>query len=65
MAYLQPEFIPPSQLSEDDIAAIVAIGREQALLMDQLQAALEAGDDRRALSVARELVGLEKKARQQ
>jgi hypothetical protein len=59
MAYLKPEFIPPAQLTDDDILAIVAIGRQQAELMDQLQAALEACDDLRALGVARELVRLE------
>jgi hypothetical protein len=64
MAKLTPEFIPPQQLSDADIEAIVAIGREQALLMDQLQAALEAADDLRALGVARQLVGLEKKVRE-
>jgi hypothetical protein len=65
VARLIPEFIPPSQLSDADIAAIVAIGREQALLMDELQEALEAADDLRALGVARQLVGLEKKVREQ
>jgi hypothetical protein len=62
MATLQPEF---RQLSEDDIRSIVEIGRQQALLMDELQAALEASDTLRALGVARRLVGLEQKARQQ
>jgi hypothetical protein len=64
MARLTPEFIPPQQLSEDDIIAIVAIGRQQALLMDQLQAALEASNELEALRVARIMVGLEKKVRE-
>jgi hypothetical protein len=63
MAKLVPEFIPPQQLSEEDIVAIVAIGRRQAALMNQLEEALQAADDLRALGVARELVGLEKKIR--
>ena len=56
MATLKPEF---RELTADDFAAIIAIGREQALLMDALQQALEASDDLRALGVARKLVGLE------
>jgi hypothetical protein len=62
---LKPEFIPPGQLTDADIEAIVAIGKEQAALMDQLQEALEACDELRALGVARHLVGLEKKVREQ
>jgi hypothetical protein len=65
MARLEPEFRPAAELSVEDIEAIVAIGRRQAELMDALQAALEAADDLRALGVARELVGLERKAREQ
>jgi hypothetical protein len=64
MAKLEPEFRAPAELSVEDIEAIVDIGRKQALLMDALQDALEAADDLRALGVARELVGLEKKVRQ-
>jgi hypothetical protein len=63
MAKLEPQFLPVEQLSDDDIAFFVAIGRQQALLMDDLQAALECGDDRRALGAARRLVNLEGQAR--
>jgi hypothetical protein len=62
---LKPEFVPVTELSADDIALLVQIGREQAAiqaaLIDQLAEALEAGDTLRALNVARELVGLNKK----
>jgi hypothetical protein len=62
MAKLQPEF---HQLTEADIEAIVRIGREQAVLMDQLAEALAAADTLRLYGVARELVGLEQKVREQ
>jgi hypothetical protein len=65
MARLEPQFRSAQELSQDDIRALIAIGRQQAALMDQLQDALEACDDLRALGVARELVGLEKKAKEQ
>jgi hypothetical protein len=65
MAHLKPEFIPPAQLTDDDIIAIVALGREQALLLDELQEALETADDLRALGVARKLVGLERNIKEQ
>jgi hypothetical protein len=65
MARLKPEFRPPAELTIEDIEAMVAIARKQAALKDDLKAALEACDDLRALGVARELVGLERKARGQ
>jgi hypothetical protein len=64
MAKLKPEYRSAEELSEADIEAIAEIGRKQAELMDALQDALEACDDLRALGVARELVGLERQARQ-
>jgi hypothetical protein len=64
MARLVPEFRPPGELTDEDITRIVTIARRQAELMDDLQAALEAADDLRALGVARELVGLEKQVRE-
>jgi hypothetical protein len=64
MARLIPEFVPPAQLSEDDIARIVALGKAQAELMDQLQAALAAADDLQALNVAHKLVALEREVRE-
>jgi hypothetical protein len=65
MARLAPQFNQPDELSVEDISAIVALGREQAALMDQLQDALETGDEAQALAAARDLVGLEKRAREQ
>ena len=65
MAKLEPKFKQPSELSEDDIAAIIAVARRQAALRDELKAALEACDDLRALGVARRLVGLEPAVREQ
>jgi hypothetical protein len=53
------------ELSDHDIERLMAIGLEQAALMDQLQEALEAADELRALGVARKLVGLEKKVGEQ
>jgi hypothetical protein len=58
---LKPEFRQPD---EADITAIVEIAKRQAALMDDLQVALEAADDLRALGVARELVGLEKQVKE-
>ena len=65
MARLQPDFRQPDELSEADIDAIVAIGRQQAALMDQLEAAVEADDAPRVLALARQLVGLEEQVREQ
>jgi hypothetical protein len=65
MAKLEPQFIRPSELSEDTITAIVGIGRQQALLMDQLDQALARGDNEAALEVARHLVLSEKEVRSQ
>jgi hypothetical protein len=65
VARLKSEFIPPDQLTDEDTAAILAVARRQASLRDDLKAALEAGDDLRALGVARQLVGLEQKVREQ
>jgi hypothetical protein len=62
MAHLKPEFI---QLTEDDIAAIVRLGREQAELMNAIETALQAGDDQRALELVRQMVGLEQRAREE
>ena len=63
MARLEPEY--KTELSEEDIAAIIAIADRQAELKGQLRAALEACDDLRALEVARELVGIEREIRNQ
>jgi hypothetical protein len=59
---LKPEF---RELSESDIEAIVAIGREQADLMNAMEAALQAADDQRVLELARRIVGLEQQTREQ
>jgi hypothetical protein len=48
-------------LSDDDLRLILDIAESRANTMDALKAALEAGDDLRALEVARELVRLEKR----
>jgi hypothetical protein len=58
MARLEPQFRSPDELSIEDIEAMVAIARKHAALKDELRAALLAGDDARALAVARKLVGL-------
>jgi hypothetical protein len=65
MAKLQPIFVPATRLSTEDIAAIVAIGRRQAELMDELEQALDANDLVRVLMLARALVGLEHQVRQE
>jgi hypothetical protein len=51
MPRLEPKFIPPAELSEEDIRFLVGIGRHQALLIDELRAALEGGGGNRARSV--------------
>jgi hypothetical protein len=48
-------------LREEDLDILIGIGKAQALLIDQLQSALEANDTEHAILVARELVALEKK----
>ena len=58
MARLKPELVPPEELTDDDIAALVGIARRQAALRDELKAALLACDDQRALDAARRLVGV-------
>jgi hypothetical protein len=65
MAKLTAEFRPPNALTPEDLRAIEAIARRQIDLMDELEAALLASDDLRALGLARQLVGLEKQARGQ
>jgi hypothetical protein len=65
MARLKPEFIPPEQLSEDAIDHIIAIGKRQAELMNELEQALEARDHPRVIGVAAKLVGLEEQVREQ
>jgi hypothetical protein len=65
MARLAPQFKQPDELSEADISAIVEIGREQAALMDRMEAAIEADDAPRVLELARRLVGLEQQVREQ
>jgi hypothetical protein len=45
----------------EDFDILIGIGKAQAALIDQLQTALESGDNEHALEVARELVTLEKK----
>jgi hypothetical protein len=55
---LDPTFY--DHLREEDLDLLLGIGRRQSLMIDQLQSALEAGDEQAALAVARELVNLEK-----
>jgi hypothetical protein len=55
---LKPEY---HELSLSDIEAIVAIARQRAGLKHELKAALEAGDELKALQVAYQLTGVRKK----
>jgi hypothetical protein len=64
MAQLKPEFRSVGELSVADIEEILAAGRKRAVLKDELRAALLACDDLRALGLARELCGLEGKAKE-
>jgi hypothetical protein len=45
-------------LSSDDIEVLLEMARQQIALVDRLRTALEAGDERRALSLARFIAGL-------
>jgi hypothetical protein len=65
MAKLEPQFVLPGELSEDDVGAIVAIGREQAALMDALETALRAGDTTGVVAAAKKLVRLERQVRKE
>ena len=60
---LIPEFRRADELSEQDVAAIVELGHQQVTLMRELEVALQAGDEPRALAIARALVGLEQTLR--
>jgi len=51
----------PRDLTEEDFTVIIRMARARAALMGTLKEALEAGDDRRALEIAREVCGLAKK----
>jgi hypothetical protein len=56
---LDPTF--HEHLREEDLDILIGIGKAQALLIDQLQIALEQDDTEHAILVARELVALEKR----
>ena len=47
------------QLSLSDAEAILRIGEERAALVKQMKAALERGDEREALRLARLVAGIE------
>jgi hypothetical protein len=57
--------MPKLNLTPDDVRCIAAIADQQIALMDQLEIALQAGDDLRALGLARELCALERQVKQQ
>lgn len=59
MTQLNPEFVPVTELSEDDIRFLVDTGRAQARLLDELECALKTSNDDLALQLARQIVGLE------
>jgi hypothetical protein len=65
VAQLKPDLVRVADLSEDDINFLIDIGRAQALLLDELESALEAHDDDLALQLARRLTKLEQRAREQ
>jgi hypothetical protein len=44
----------------EDFEILINVGKAQAALIDQLQTLLESGDEQAALTVARQLVALEK-----
>jgi hypothetical protein len=56
---LEPDFKPASELSVEDITAIVAVGRRQAEIMNQLEEALIADDVAQVVALARRLVNEE------
>jgi hypothetical protein len=49
----------PRELTDDDLGAIIQMARERAALVGDMRTALEAGDDHRALALARKVAGLE------
>jgi hypothetical protein len=51
-------------LSDQDFVELVRIGKEQARVINEMEAALVAGDNQRALTLARELVALEDKVKE-
>jgi hypothetical protein len=65
VAQFKPDFVPVADLSGDDINFLIGIGRAQALLLDELQIALEAHNDDLALQLARQLTGLEQRVREE
>jgi hypothetical protein len=63
VARLNPHFAPVHELSEQDIAAIVELGRRQAAIMDELLAALKANDTAAVVEAARRICALEQEIR--
>lgn len=66
---MKPSQIPSEQAASCDLAqpevslseivdAILEVGRQRKIVLDQLRAALQSGDDRQALELARQLCGL-------
>ena len=59
---LKPEYRPVSELTDADLAHLVAMADRGVIALDELEAALDAGDDQAALAAARRLVNLERTA---
>jgi hypothetical protein len=50
------------ELNEDDLSVIVEAAQRRAALVGELKAALVAGDDQRALALARKVCGIQEAA---
>jgi hypothetical protein len=54
--------VPRELLSESDVDAILEIAERRAALVGEMRDALEAGDEPRALRLARKVCGIEHEA---
>jgi hypothetical protein len=54
---------PQEELTDEDIGFLVDLGKKQVQLMHDIEAALVAGDERRVVALAAEMVHLDHVAR--
>jgi hypothetical protein len=59
---VDPVLIPPGQLTLEDVERFVELARAKAGIEAQLKTALEQGDERKALALARQLFHLDEAA---
>jgi hypothetical protein len=63
-ARIRLERIPAGELSDDEIQRLMAFGRREAELLDEMEAAARAGDRNQVWRIAEELVRIQDAAKQ-